>query len=101
MFERHPDVGGIFSVNDLMALGIIRYLDERGRSDVLISGYDDIEEARAAIRQGKLLATIDQQAEEQGYLGVKHAVRALAGEKLPLETIVDVKLVTAGSLQQR
>jgi ribose transport system substrate-binding protein len=101
LFERHPDVGGIVSVNDLMALGIIRYLDERGRSGVLIAGYDDIEQARAAIRQGKLLATIDQQAEEQGYLGVKHAVRALAGEKLPLETIVDVKLVTAESLQQQ
>jgi ribose transport system substrate-binding protein len=101
LFERHPDVGAIFSVNDLMALGIRRYLDERGRSDVLIAGYDDIEEARVAIRQGKLLATIDQQAEEQGYLGVKYAVRALAGEKLPPETLVDVKLVTAESLQEQ
>lgn len=101
LFERHPDVGAIFSVNDLMALGIIRYLEERGRSGVLISAYDDIEEARAAIRQGKLLATINQQAEEQGYLGVKYAVRALTGEKLPPETIIDVKLVTAESLQQQ
>jgi ribose transport system substrate-binding protein len=101
LFERHPEVGAIFSVNDLMALGIQRYLEERGRSDVLFAGYDNIEEARVAIRQGKLLATIDQQAEEQGYLGVKYAVRALAGEKLPPETLVDVKLVTAESLQQQ
>jgi ribose transport system substrate-binding protein len=100
LFERHPDLGAIFCANDLMALGVIRYLDESKRSGVLVSAYDDIEEARTAMRQGKLLATIDQQAEEQGYMGVKYAVRALAGEKLPPETMVDVALITAESLPQ-
>jgi ribose transport system substrate-binding protein len=100
LFERHPDLGAIFCANDLMALGVIRYLDESKRSGVLVSAYDDIEEARTAMRQGKLLATVNQRAEEQGYMGVKYAVRALAGEKLPPETFVDVELITAESLSQ-
>jgi ribose transport system substrate-binding protein len=98
LFERHPDLGAIFCANDLMALGVIHYLEESKRSNVLVSAYDDIEEARIAMRQGKLLATVNQQAAEQGYMGVKYAVRALAGEKLPPETLVDVKLITAESL---
>lgn len=100
ILERHPKVGAIFCANDVMALGVIRYLEETGKEHVLVASYDDIEEARAAIRRGRLLATVNQRADEQGYLGVKYALRALAGEKLPAETFVDVALVTAETLQQ-
>jgi ribose transport system substrate-binding protein len=96
----HPKISAIFCANDLMALGVIRYLEETQREDVLVAAYDNIEEARAAIRRGRLLATVDQRAGEQGYLGVQYAVRALAGEKLPEETFIDVALVTAETLQQ-
>ncbi len=98
LFERYPDVGAIFCANDLMALGAIRYLEETGRKQVLVAAYDAIEPARAALRRGNLVATVDQRAGEQGYIGVRHAVRALAGETLPAETFIDVELVTAETL---
>ena len=41
---------------------------------------------------------IDQKAAQQGYLGVHYAVKALAGEPLPPETIIDITVVTAASL---
>jgi ribose transport system substrate-binding protein len=100
VFERHPKIGAIFCSNDVMALGVIRYLEETKREHVLVASYDDIEEARAAIRRGRLVATVNQRADEQGYMGIKYALRALAGEKLPAETFVDVALVTAETLQQ-
>jgi len=100
IFARHPKTRAVFCTNDLMALGTIRYLDETGRNDVLVASYDDIEEARTAMRRGRLLATINQRADEQGYMGVKYAVRALAGEKLPAETFIDVELVTADTLDR-
>lgn len=100
LFERHPRIGAIFCANDVMALGVIRYLEETGREHVLVSSYDNIEEARAAIRRGRLVATVNQHGDQQGYLGVKYALRALAGEELPAETFVDVALVTAETLQQ-
>jgi len=98
LFERYPDAGAIFCANDLMALGAIRYLEETGKKQVLVASYDAIEPARAALRRGNLVATVDQRADQQGYIGVQHAVRALAGEKLPAETFIDVELVTVDTL---
>jgi ribose transport system substrate-binding protein len=101
LFEKHPDVGAIFAGNDLMALGAIRYLEETGRKHVLVAAYDAIDEARAALRRGNLVVTVNQRADQQGYIGVRHAVRALAGEKLPAETFIDVELVTPETLAPR
>lgn len=94
IFEKHPDIMGVFAANDMMGLGAIKYLEENDRQDVLVTGYDALEEAVAIVAEGKMLCTIDQQAAEQGYLGIQYAVRALGGETLPAETMVDVRLIT-------
>ncbi|HAJ34761.1 MAG TPA: sugar ABC transporter substrate-binding protein [Chloroflexi bacterium] len=93
ILEQHPTVKAIFAANDMMGLGAIKYLDESGRQDVLVAAYDALAEALAMVETGKMLCTIDQQAAEQGYLGIQYAVRALKGETLPAETMVDVKLI--------
>lgn len=93
ILDQHPTVKAIFAANDMMGLGAIKYLDESGRQDVLVAAYDALAEAVAMVEAGKMLCTIDQQAAEQGYLGIQYAVRALKGETLPAETMVDVKLI--------
>ncbi len=99
LFEQHPDIGALFAANDMMALGTLRYLEETGRTDVLVAAYDALEEAKDALRAGTLQSTIDQQAALQAYTGVQFAVRALKGESLPAETIVDVMLVTQDNVE--
>ncbi|MEZ4646001.1 MAG: sugar ABC transporter substrate-binding protein [Chloroflexota bacterium] len=94
IMAEHPNIKVIFCANDMMALGAIQYLQEAGRNDVLVAAYDALAEAKEALRNGTLQATIDQQAAEQGYLGVWYALRALNGEELPTQTLVDVILVT-------
>ncbi len=96
---QHPDLAGIFCANDVMALGAVRQLEERGRGDILVAGYDNLDSARDAIKRGAMLATVDQNAGEQGYLGVTYAARILADESVPPETMVDVVVVTAASLE--
>lgn len=91
----HPGVGAIFCANDMMALGTIQYLSETGRTDIMVAGFDALAESRQALDAGRLLATVDQQAARQGYLGVQYAVRRLTGEQLPPETLVPVELITA------
>lgn len=91
----HPAVGAIFCANDMMALGTIQYLGETGRTGIRVAGFDALVEARQAIDSGRLLATVDQQAARQGYLGVQYAVRRLAGDQLEPETMVPVELITA------
>jgi ribose transport system substrate-binding protein len=100
IMAQHPDIGAIFCANDMMALGAIRYLTENQKGKVLVAAYDNLEEAQSAIRRGELVATIDQQAGMQGQMGVQFAVRALNGEVLPRESLVEVKLITAETLEQ-
>jgi len=90
MFQKHPDIGMIFCANDMMALGTIHYLQQHKKTGVLVAAFDALEEARAAIRQGTLQITIDQQADRQGYLGVHTAMEMLGGKKPAPVTMVDV-----------
>jgi ribose transport system substrate-binding protein len=94
LFKQHPGVKLAFCANDMMALGLLQYLKEKGITDVIVASYDALDEAKQMIRDNKLQATIDQQAALQAYTGVQLAIRALKGEKLPLVTLLDVLLVT-------
>jgi len=94
VFNSNPDIGAVFCANDMMALGTIKYLKDSGRKKVLVAGFDALDEAKKEISSGMLKVTINQQADIQGYLGVKQAIQAINGEKLPPETMVDVKVVS-------
>jgi ribose transport system substrate-binding protein len=98
MFEATPDIGAVFCANDMMALGVIQYLEEKHLSNVLVAGFDNLAEAQDAIRQGKLAATVDQQAALQGYTGVRVAVDMIDGKTQPAETLVDIKLINRDNL---
>lgn len=94
LLKRYPNVHLIFASNDMMALGAIKYLTENQRTDVLVAGYDALDEAIHALKAGTLQVTIDQKADRQGYLGVKYAVQALNHEPVPQEELIDVRLLT-------
>lgn len=98
LLEKHPSIKGIFAANDMMGLGAIAYLEQSGRTDVMVSAYDALADAIDAVREGKMLCTIDQQPAEQGYLGIQAAVRALNGETLPEEIMLDVLLINEENL---
>lgn len=100
LYKQHPDVSVIFCANDMMAFGTLKYLEENGKTDVLVAAYDALDDAKEAIRQGTLQATIDQQAALQGYTGVEFALKALQGEELEPEIIVDVLLVTEENVDE-
>ena len=95
IFAKHPDIQIVFAANDMMALGAVRYLQEKGNTKVKVAGYDALAEAIGEIKAGRLAATVDQQAAEQGYQGVAAAVRLLKGERVEPITMVDTRLVTA------
>ena len=98
IFAEHPRVSLVFAANDMMALGVLKYLQESGRPDVRVAAYDALAEAVNEIRAGRLAATVDQQAAEQGYQGVVLAWQLLRGEAVPPVTLVDTRLVTSDSL---
>jgi ribose transport system substrate-binding protein len=95
LFAREPGITLLFCANDMMALGAARYIQEAGLPGVRVAGFDALADAVEAVKHGSLTATVDQQAGRQGYLGIVQANRMISGETVPLETMVDVRVLTA------
>jgi ribose transport system substrate-binding protein len=99
MFKAHPKIGVLFCANDMMAIGAVKYLQEAGRTSVKVIGFDALDEAAKAIRAGQMAVTVNQQPDQQGYLGVLTALKLLRGESVPMDIEVATRLVTADSLK--
>ncbi len=99
MFTKNPNIQLIFAANDMMGLGVLKFLQEAGKSDVQVVAYDALAEAVAEVKAGRLAVTVDQQAAEQGFQGVALAVRLLKGESVPDVLLIDTRLVTTESLE--
>lgn len=100
MLQANPNISGLFCANDMMALGAIQAIEQRGLTGkIWVTSYDNLEAARAAIRQNKLHATIDQHPEAMGYWGVVLATQGLAGKAIPAEKMVSLDLVTKDSIK--
>jgi ribose transport system substrate-binding protein len=93
----HPNVRLIFCANDMMALGVLRYLREQSLQGMRVAGFDALAEVRPALRDGQLAVTIDQQAAEQGMRGVQAAVALMKGQTQPPVTLLEVGVITAPS----
>jgi ribose transport system substrate-binding protein len=94
IFQKHPNVSLLFAANDMMAIGAVKYLQEAGKKQVKVAGFDALAQALTEIKAGRMVATVDQQAAEQGYQGISLALKLLKGQTVPNETTIDTKLVT-------
>lgn len=86
------DVQAIFAQNDEMALGALRAVSAANKK-VLIVGFDGTDDGVKAVESGKLAATIAQQPELIGSLGVETADKVLKGEKVEAKIPVDLKVI--------
>ncbi|MGH6885865.1 MAG: sugar ABC transporter substrate-binding protein [Geminicoccales bacterium] len=95
ILQSHPDVQAIFAANDVMALGAVEAVAAAGRTgDLIMVGFDAQDEAREALREGGMDATIAQHPREMGRLAVESAWHLLQGEAVPAEQPVRIELVT-------
>lgn len=87
------DVQAIFAQNDEMALGALRAVKAANKK-VLIVGFDGTDDGVKAVKGGKMAATIAQQPELIGSLGVVTADKILKGEKVEAKIPVDLKVIS-------
>jgi ribose transport system substrate-binding protein len=100
MLQAHPDINALFAANDMMALGAMQAIKAAGRSgQIVVAGYDNIDTAQQALREGTMAATVDQHPERIGAEGVRAAARLLKGESLPAEIPIQVELITKEKLR--
>jgi ribose transport system substrate-binding protein len=81
-----------------MALGAIEALDAAGKRVPLV-GVNAIPDAIRAIKNGKLLATVDFDAMHISSIATEAAIRHLRGERVPGEIILPVRIVDATNYQ--
>lgn len=94
ILQSHPDIQAIFACNDVMALGAVEAIAAAGKTkDIVVVGFDAQDDARTAIRQGRMAATIAQNPREMGRLAVISANRILKGQTVPAEQPVPIQLV--------
>ena len=100
ILQANPDVAGIFAQNDEMALGAVQALGDSAGDEVKVVGFDAIEDALSAIQDGAMNATIAQQPEVMGSLGVENAISIINGESVEENIPVEVQLVTQENVSE-
>ena len=95
MLQAHPEVDTVFACNDMMALGAMEAIRAAGKTGkIRVVGFDAVEDARKAIEEGTMAASVAQFPDEMGRVAVENAVRALRGEAVPSDVKVRIELVT-------
>jgi ribose transport system substrate-binding protein len=94
ILQAQPDIAGVFAHNDEMILGAIQAAEAANRTGNVFVGFDAIDDAVQAVKDGKLAATVAQQPAEMGRLAVETALKSLNGEKVEASIPVPLTLVT-------
>jgi ribose transport system substrate-binding protein len=93
ILQAQPEIDGVFAHNDEMILGAIEAAEAAERTGIVFVGFDAVDDAVAAVKAGKLAATVAQQPSEMGRLGVEFAIKYLGGESVDDYVPVDLALV--------
>ncbi len=102
LLQAHPEINVLFACNDMMALGAIEAIAAVGRSGhIAVVGFDAVDDARRAIAEGTMTASVAQFPDEMGRLAVESAVRLLKGETVPSEIPVRIELMTIENVSDR
>ena len=87
-----PEVKGVFAHNDEMALGAVEAVLASGK-DIKIVGFDATDDAVAAVKSGKMAATVAQKPELMGKTAVQTAMKLINGETVEKSLPVEVELI--------
>jgi len=85
ILQANPDIKGVISGNDTMAMGAIAALQAAGRKDVIVVGFDGSNDVRDSITSGGIKATVLQPAYAQAQMAVEQADAYIKTGKGPAE----------------
>lgn len=93
LLQAHPDLAGIFAINDPSALGARAALEKAGRTErIKLIGFDGQPEGKQAIKDGKIYADPIQYPERIGQEGARAIINYFEGEKVPSEVFIPTSL---------
>ena len=92
LLARHPAIDGVWTANDLMALGALDALGEAGRTAKVV-GINGLPAAIEHIERGTMLASADFSAFNIAAIAAQAVLRHLAGQPVPKEIMVPAELI--------
>ncbi len=97
ILQANPDIKGVISGNDTMAMGAWAALEAAGRTDVIVVGFDGSNDVRDSIEKGGIKATVLQPAYRQAQLAVEQADKYLKTGSTGQEEkqLMDCELINA------
>ena len=97
ILQANPNIKGVISGNDTMAMGAIAALQAAGRKDVIVVGFDGSNDVRDSIKQGGIKATVLQPAYRQAQTAVEQADAFIKAKTAPAQEkqLMDCVLITA------
>ncbi len=104
LLRAHPDITGVISGNDEMALGAIAALKDAGKlAQVKVLGFDGNQDAVDAVKAGEMVATVLQPIVHGTTLAVQQADSFLKSGKTGVDTekqALDCTLITKDNADQ-
>lgn len=95
MLIAHPDIQGVMAANDSMALGVVKAIEASGaRGRIKVVSFDNIPAIRPLLKDGEVLATVDQFGSQLAAAGLDNVLKELAGQNLTGWIRTPLKLVT-------
>lgn len=97
MLQAHPEIKGVISGNDTMAMGAWAALEAAGRTDVVLVGFDGSNDVRDSIKKGGIKATVLQPAYAQAQMAVEQADKYLKTGSTGVDEkqLMDCELINA------
>lgn len=95
ILQSHPDIQAVFACSDLMALGAVEAIAAAKKTgQIAVVGFDALDEARKALLNGTMDATIAQFSSTMGAMAVENAYKLIKGEQVQEEFVVPIQLIT-------
>ncbi len=101
MLQAHPEINVFYGLSDEMALGAAQAVKQAGRDDILCIGLDGNPNAKEAVKNGQLTATLDVGPVDIGKNAVESLLKAIAGETLDNPVVeAETTVVDASNVDQ-
>jgi ribose transport system substrate-binding protein len=99
LIQSLPDIDGVLTINDSMAMGAASSLEAAGRQ-AKIASINGTREVAGAILQGKILASVVSDGFAMGCVATDALIRHLGGEEVPKEIILPFTVINKANADQ-
>ena len=100
IITEHPQLKALLCSNDSMALGAAAAVKAAGKTgQITIVGFDNIQAIQAMLKNGRVLATADQHADQLAVFGIEFALEVISGKQAPADKQTPVDLITAENVK--